>query len=662
MRHRPAIIVGLGVVWNVACGGETKPLPTTLASGEDEAVDSDAPPTDSDDTAPPVDSADTGSDLPPWDEGPPPVVVLFIGDGMGADHVRGAGLFQSGVAGSLFVETAPHTGWLQTASMSGYTDSAASATTMATGTKTANGRIGQDVHGHEVEGLVDLARLRGLSVGVVTTDTLTGATPASFFTHAESRYDTAVIASGFAAAPPEVMLGGGAGDLLSVLTEAGVPVLQTAEELADATVDLSRPLVGIVADRELPFLVDMPADDPTPRLPALVSTALDHLLTDPDGLLLIVEGARIDHASHLNRSDAVFQEVLEFDQAIADTVARLEGLDDRAVTVLVTADHECGGLTILDDRIEPETGRPPMSWLWNDHTNRDVPVYGWGEATRWIDGDRRHNGWVWSVLDGALRSRDPTAPTLPRLADGDLDDLGPPLVVQTADTDFGAGFNQLDGLRVAVDENGLWVGVDGVFDERANGVVVWLDLDPGAGTGVGADLDLIDVVGLLDRFFSAPTVVSAVDGVGFDAAVGQIGASYARTTSLRDMAGVRRFQPPTGTADDLSWHYSAVNYDDGNIADGAPAVDAGGTGASVGGMEIFVAHDQLFEGGLPAAGASIALAVTLASSDGTTWSNQALPPQDVRGGDGSVQVSSVVTLSFDGTGTLTDGPTIVVAP
>ena len=102
-----------------------------------------------------------------------------------------------------------------------------------------------------------------------------------------------------------------------------------------------------------------------------------------------------------------------------------------------------------------------------------------------------------------------------------------------------------------------------------------------------------------------------------------------------------------------------MNYDDGNVADRAPARDAGTTGLSEHGMEVFVGHDALWEGGLPASGATIAVVVTLLSADGSTVSNQALPPQPIQGDDGGLAVSRVVQLTVDATGTLTDGPTVV---
>ncbi len=599
----------------------------------------------------------------------PPVVVLLIGDGMGDQHVRGASLLSAGRPGALTMETAPHIGWLQTASLSGFTDSAAAATTLHSGVKTTNGRIGQDADGVELSGLVDRARAAGMAVGVVTTDTLTGATPTAFLTHAESRYDTATLAAGLAAAPPEVLLGGGATALGPLFDAGAVTLVGDAAALAAAARDpaaADRPLVGLFAPVELPFVAEPAGAPPAagataapalPRLPALVDAALDRLLADPDGALLVVEAARIDHASHQNRTDLVFHEVVELDETLARVLERLAPLaETHATTVVLTADHECGGLALDDDILLPD-GVPAATWRWRDHTNRDVPVYAWGDAAASLGGVRQHNSAVYAVLDGALQGRAPAAVALPRLADGQLDDLGAAAVHQTVATDFGAGFNQLDGLRLTADADGLWIGVDGVFDDRANAVVAWIDADLGAGTGVGAGRTLADERGAVDRLLSATPVHSGAAGLGFDAAVVQQGATLLRRESLLDEAGLRVFSAARGAPDDLAWQPSIVNYDDGNVADGVAAADAGATGATVHGMELFVPHDALWPDGLPAAGATLGVLLTLHSTDGATVSSQALPPQDLRPADGpGIAVSTVLSLTVDGSGAVVAGP------
>jgi len=648
----------------VGCSPDTVPkLPSAgdleVGGQPDDTASDTADTSDTSDPADTSDTADTGEDIPPWDEGPPPLVVLFIGDGMGFDHIRGAGMLTEGGVGSLTMETAPHQGRVKTASLSGYTDSAAAATTLYTGVKTVNGRVGRTHDDVDLDTLRDIAELRGLSVGVVSSDDLTGATPASILTHATNRYDGEDIVAGIVSDPADVMLGGGALALAEAFDLSTVQLVQTEDELNEADLTDSRPLVGLFSDHTLPYLVDDEAEEPAPALAQLTDKALDVLLADPDGALLVVEGARIDHASHGNRTDRVFAEVLAFDAAVAAVLARAETLTEHAVTVVVTADHECGGLVVGDGL--DEMGLPDARWLWLDHTNRDVGVFAWGDGGALIDGERVDNSYVHAILDGALRSRTPVVPDVPRVPDGDLDDLGAAVATQSHATDFGPGFNQLDALRVTADENGLWLGIDGVFDEHANGVLVWLDLDHGAGTGVGAGMVLADPIGVLDRLIGEVKLAPTVTGTGFDAVVGQIAATYMRGYLTLDLAGVRQFQPPRGLTDDFAWQLGVINYDDGNVADREPARDAAAApGLTQGGMEVFVPYAELWEEGLPASGAELGIFVTLSSASGDTMSNQALPAYatDSAPSPDDVPVQAVVTLTLDGSGTVTSGPAI----
>ncbi|MFZ5478840.1 MAG: alkaline phosphatase, partial [Myxococcota bacterium] len=106
---------------------------------------------------PPLPGDDTG-DSAPTSPGPAPAVVLFVGDGMGFEHVAGGSLHVTGERGGLTMETAPHQGRVRTASLSGVTDSAAAATALASGHKTWNDVVGLDADGLAVESIVERAR------------------------------------------------------------------------------------------------------------------------------------------------------------------------------------------------------------------------------------------------------------------------------------------------------------------------------------------------------------------------------------------------------------------------------------------------------------------------------------------------------------------------
>lgn len=636
------------------------PQDTAPVAGVDDTgtTVTDTDPGTHEDTGTPTDTSDTGTPQDTDETHPAagPIVILFIGDGMGFEHVAGGGIEGHGASGTLTMETAPVQGSILTASLTGYTDSAAAGSTMATGNKTWNGVLGLDRDLLPVENLLELAASKGMGTGVVTTDTLTGATPSAFLTHLESRVDKFEIALQISENVPDVLMGGGAAEFVDRLDPTLYTIVETGAELAAVT-DEGLPLVGLFADSTLPFVADGYEGEPT--LAEMTSAALDRLETNEKGFVLMVEGARIDHASHMNLTDAVYLEVDALDEAVAMAVSRAEGWTDREVTILVTADHECGGLHVEEDGAEGEA--PPTSWRWGDHTNADVPVYAWGDKAAVLDGQRLDNLWIHAVLEAALRQEDVVTPTVPRLPDGELSDLGDQVTVQTVDTDYGAGFNQLDALRVAADYSGLWVGVDGVFDDAANTVTIWLDLDYGQGTGVGQDLTLADEDGLLDRVASALIPAPEIDGLGFDAVVGQMSGTYLRYGDKLDEAGLRLFDPPSGNTDDIWWMDAVINFEDGNLAYHGAAADAGATGATLGGMEILLPWDSLFPDGLPPEGSDIALWATLVNTMGEEASNQALPPY----ADGTapsateMPVSSVVLLTIDADGVNTSDPTTV---
>lgn len=617
--------------------------PTSSTWDPADTADSGAP-TDSGDTTPVT--ADTA--ISPRG----PVVILMIGDGMGFEHIAGASIYETGERGNTTMETAPYQGRLKTASLSGFTDSAASASAMSTGVKTWNGVLGLDGDGNRVDHLVEQARALGMATGILTTDTLTGATPAGFQVHVASRFDATEIASQTVAALPDVLMGGGR-TWFEPLIDPAVNLVETADALADAGPAL--PLVGLFADDTFPWLTDGYTTEPS--LADITDAAIDRLESHPRGFFLMVEGARIDHASHRNYTDDVHLETVAFDEAVGRVIDRLESWSDRDVTVLVTADHECGGMKVAESGSAGAI--PETTWRWGDHTNADVPIFGWGDRAAVFDGARLDNLWVHAVLESAMTGEELVAPEVPRLADGDTSDLDAVVTVQTRDTVFGLGYNQLDALHLSADDRGLWIGIDGVFDDDANTVIAWIDLDWGQGTGVGADLVLSDPLGTLDELLSTVQPVPELAGLGFDAAVASQDVTQVRYENIYDHAGARLFDPQSGAPDSLAWMHSVVNFDFAKVSTSeAPAAGAASTGATTGGLEAQVPWASLFPDGLPPGGTDIAVWVTLVDDTGTTMSDQALPPYPEDADPAGLPVASVAVIGVDGTGNQTGPPMI----
>lgn len=646
----------------LACATPTAPYSATLRPGDtgpadDGPVGDSAPDTAAEDTADSAtdsaspDTGDTADSAAPGPTGPPKVIV-FIGDGMGREHVAGGGLFANGARGTLAMESLPYAGRLRTASFTGVTDSAAAATTLATGVKTYNDYVGVDRDGVPLENLVERARAAGMATGVVTTDELTGATPASFVAHVASRFDSFAIVEDYVAAMPDLALGGGYMDFSTVEATIDAQILRTADELAAATPD-GRPLLGLFAIATMAYSAMPVAGEPT--LAEMVAAALAWLDDDPDGFFLVVEGARIDHAAHAKDEANSLPDVAAFDAAVQVAAAWAETAED--VTLLVTADHECGGLEVTDGSAAGEI--PESSWRWGLHTNAQVPVYGYGDAAAVLDGEVLDARWAWAVLAAAVdRSRSVTAPAEILLADGATSDLGGAVVTQAWPTSFGDGLNQLDALHVSADEHGLYVGVDGVFERGSNAVLAFLDLDYGSGTGLGAGETATDTEGALDGVIAGSVPAILVPGLGFDAAVGSIGAEEAWLDGLYEYTGLRVFSGDLGSTSDFAWRAAASNFDEGNIAEDGAAPDAGATGATENGLEAFLPWDSLYADGLDPAGAAIAVVVALVNEDGTYTSNQFLPSlgSATEPAAGTASVVSAVAIDVDGTGAVTGGP------
>ena len=486
--------------------------------------------------------------------------MLFIGDGMGFDHVAGGGMLANGSAGTLRMESMERQGRLRTASLSGLTDSAASATAYASGVKTWNGRLGKDRDGDDVQNVMELARAQGMATGIVTSDDVTGGTPAAFMAHVNSRGDKPGIIEDIMAAKPDILLGGGWRTLELPLQDEGdsVQVLRTRDELLNLVPE-DKPIFGVFTDDTLPFVTDDTEDDP-PTLAEMATAALRHIEDDPEGYILVVEGARIDHASHGRMGDRVLQEVVDFDNAVA---AVLDAVGDEEVTVMVTADHECGGLALTGATVD---GVPEVTWRRNDHTNEDVPLFAQGPRTATLHEARWDNRVVHAVMTAVILDQPLVEPPEVAVIDGWLDDVGSRVTDQVHHSDFGHGHNQMDALRLSSDGEGIRVGVDGVFEDRNNIPLVLVDLDFGDGTGLGPSNTLGDEDGTFDTALSALSFDIQVAGLGFDVAIGGFEAQDLRFDSLHDGWGLRGVNTPWMEPGNLFWLKGVLNFDDGNIA------------------------------------------------------------------------------------------------
>lgn len=281
--------------------------------------------------------------LPLLAVGAPRNIIVMIPDGCAtatltvAREVKGAPLALDGVVYGL----------VQTRSAdSEVTDSAAAATAMSCGALTYNGAISVDVDRRPMLTFGEWAKAQNRAVGIVTTDIITGATPAAFSAHAENRNQTDALIEGQIGSGIDLFLGGGTALLTPERREAlkarGYALPDNAQALEAVK---QGPVFGLFGKNLLtPMVARRNAPCAEPTLRDMSAKALELLSQDPDGFFLMIEGAQIDKGAHVHDLAWSVHELLAFDDAVALVLDWAKAHPD--TVVLIAPDHETGGLTL----------------------------------------------------------------------------------------------------------------------------------------------------------------------------------------------------------------------------------------------------------------------------------------------------------------------------
>lgn len=318
-------------------------------------------------------------------------VVLFIGDGLGYTQLACARYLAGEYGATLALDALPVWGQVATHSAAAIvTDSAAAGTAWATGVKTRNGHISVDPHGQPLPTILEYAQAAGMATGLVATSRITYATPAVHAAHVADRSwegpadvggaSYLSIAEQYLAGGIDVLLGGGGDrfppELLARAAMLGYELPTTAAALRAATAPR---LLGLFTPGHMAYEGERPAEQPS--LAEMTRAALRTLRSNPEGFFLLVEGARIDHAAHVGDFENMLGDLRAFDQAVAVALAAT----GPETLVVVTADHETGGLILLADPVAALPGVPVISlesthgalhlaWTTGGHTAQPVPV------------------------------------------------------------------------------------------------------------------------------------------------------------------------------------------------------------------------------------------------------------------------------------------------
>lgn len=311
-------------------------------------------------------------------------VILMIGDGMGLAQIC-AGFVANG--GYLNFERFKHIGFSRTNSADDYiTDSAAGATALSTGKKTYNRAVGVDVDSLPAKTILEYAEENQYATGMVVTCPVTHATPASFIAHQPSRSMDEAIALDFLKTDIDVFIGGGQNffdkrtdgkNLLNDLRKNGY---QVATDLKSIYAVQSGKLAGFMAEKD-PLPVNKGRD--TSFLKDASMHAIKLLQPNKNGFFLMIEGSQIDWGGHNNDIDYIMAEMLDFDRTLAavlDFAAK-----DSNTLVIVTADHETGGLS-LNSGTSYRKKHVEAGFTTKSHTGIMVPVFAFGPGAEEFSG------------------------------------------------------------------------------------------------------------------------------------------------------------------------------------------------------------------------------------------------------------------------------------
>jgi len=301
------------------------------------------------------------------DSGPTPkYVFFFIGDGLAmpqraaAEYVLAArqGSDKPGIV-KLAMNTLPAQGLTSTYSLNSIiTDSGAAGTALACGVKTYNGAIGVDGRKNPVKNVAEMARDKGLKVGIVSSVSLDHATPASFYAHQASRNNYYEIALSVAQSGFDYFGGGGFKDptgkkshkegdkpnALEVIKAAGYVLPDSRQAILDLIPGTKAVAVNPVLDssKAMPYALDKDAKGLS--LAEYTAKGIE-LLDNSKGFFLMVEGGKIDWACHANDATSAVDDTLALDAAVTEAL-RFAAKHPQETLIVVTGDHECGGLTL----------------------------------------------------------------------------------------------------------------------------------------------------------------------------------------------------------------------------------------------------------------------------------------------------------------------------
>ncbi|MCT4641060.1 MAG: alkaline phosphatase [Bacteriovoracaceae bacterium] len=365
----------------------------------------------------------------------PKNIIFIVTDGMGIASVTGARVYKGGVKVKLNLEKFKTIGLSKTHSSDNYTtDSAAGATAFSCGVKTYNGsiamsdpKVDKTRKSRPLQTVFDVIKKKKMSTGIITTTSVTHATPASFYAHAVKRSQEKNIAKQVLGSNLKFLLGGGQKFFKNQsknFKQHGWDFITTKNEFSKLNPKSKKPILGLFNKNHLAYQIN---NKDQPSLTELVKFGVQSLKKYKNGYFLVIESGRIDHAGHANKAKEHFTEILEMDKMLGYL---LKNVNLNETLIVLTSDHETGGLALNGygdinkvqgkEFIEGQTHKYGthkfISWATgpgasNDykhkaaysapmaaHTTVDVPIYAIGNGHQKFAGFMNNNEIMHKIL------------------------------------------------------------------------------------------------------------------------------------------------------------------------------------------------------------------------------------------------------------------------
>lgn len=321
----------------------------------------------------------------------PKNIIFFIGDGMGVAQTYATYLANDK---QLTIYTMPYVGLSITyCANKEVTDSGAGGTALAIGQKALYGSIGLDSLSNPHLSLLKIAKNQGKSTAIITSCDVTHATPASFVANVKDRNQQDEIALSFIKENIDIVIGGGKDrfvaskrkdklNLIDSLTEKKYEIYSDLEQIKNTK-----------SNRFYALLTEGHLDNAKKRgdvLPESLEKTLNILSENENGFFIMLEGSKIDMEAHLHKYNDMIDEVKDFDKCveIALEFAKKNG----ETLIVVTADHETGGLTLpADNNLTKD------EWTSWHHTAVPVPIFSYGVGAENFTGVMQNTDVFWKI-------------------------------------------------------------------------------------------------------------------------------------------------------------------------------------------------------------------------------------------------------------------------